>query len=356
MADRLRLRVNGRDYAGWTSVQITRGIESIAGGFELTVSDRWAGQAQRWPIHGEDECELRYDGKPIITGYVDGRGLSIGPSEHAFSVSGRDKAAALVDCSAVLDTWEFLGASPLALVQEIAKPFGIKVTMQAGVAEPGAVAKLSIDPGDTAFAAIEKVCRMAALLPVSDGQGGVVLTRAGASRATTALVEGENIRGGSAQYSYAERFHRYRVMAQQQGSDEVSGEAAAGVMAEATDAGVRRKERVLLVRAESGATPEYAAKRAQWEAKVRAGRADPATITVAGWTQRDGTLWPVNAVVQVRSDRLGMRGERLITQATYRLSSDGGTTTELALKRPDAFDPEPEVPKDGTYDELREGA
>lgn len=349
--DDLRLRVNGREYGGWTSVAFTRGIESIAGGFELTVSDRWAGQAASWPIRTEDECALVFNGKPVITGYVDGRRLSLGPAEHTFAVSGRDRTAALVDCSAELDAWEFLGVSPLTLIEQLAKPFGIKVALQPGLAAPAPVAKVAIDPGDTAFDAIERVCRMAALLPVSDGVGGLLLTRVGERRAGTALVEGENILGGSAESGAAGRYRRYVVRGQHPGSDELEGDAAAGVLGEAVDAGVRRAERVLILTAESGATPESATRRAQWDAKVRAARADGLTVTVQGWTQRDGSLWPVNARVQVRSARLAAQGERIISQATYRLGEDG-TKTELVLKRPDAFLPEPEVPQDGTWNEL----
>jgi prophage tail gpP-like protein len=351
----LRLQVNGKNYGGWTSMRVTRGIECIAGGFELAVVERWAGQPTPVPILEEDECTLTIDGKPVITGYVDCVRRTLGKAEHTLTVTGRDRTGDLVDCSADLAPWEFLGVALRQFVERVAKPFGIKVTMQRGLTLPAPLAKISISPGDSAFSAIEKACRMAAVLPVSDGLGGLILTRAGTGRATTAIVEGENLEGGSSGVDATSRFRRYLVMGQNQGTDELAGEEAASVSGSAQDAGVRRSSRVLIVRPEGAVTPEHARVRAEWEAKVRAGRAGGVMAKVPSWTQGDGTLWPVNARVAVRSPYLRVSGEMLITQATYEASKDAGTSTSLQLQRPDAFLPEPVVPKDGTFDELNGG-
>lgn len=341
MAD-VTLRVNGRLYGGWKSARIVRGVEAISGAFELGITDRWGRQDRPWPIYEEDECSLLVDSEPLITGWVDKASRSFGPSEHSFSVSGRDRAGALVDCSAELTAWEFRDLPLLTLARRLAEPFKISVRLQPGLELPK-VAKLSVDPGDTAFDALERACRMVGVLPVSDGTGGVVLTRVGTARATTALVQGENILSASGEFDSAERYRRYVVTGQSSGSDSLFGEGAARIRAEASDGNVRRAERVLLVRAESNATPATARQRAAWEASVRAGRAVRATVTVQGWFQADGSLWPVNSLVQLRSPFLGIDGELLITEAVYELG-DQGTTTTLTLKRPDAFLPEPEIP------------
>lgn len=347
----LRLRVNGREFAGWKSARVTRGIESVSGSFELAVSDRWAGQAVAWPIVEEDECTLILEGEHVITGHVDRRTLSLGAEDHSLTVSGRDLAGALVDCSAVLKKWEFLGVPLLALAKKLAEPFGIKVTLQPGLLPPAPPAKLTVDPGDTAFDALERACRLCGVLPISDGKGGVVLTRAGSVRCGTALVQGENVLSASARFDGAGRFRRYIVTGQHPGTDDWDGATVAGVRGEASDPNVRRASRVLLIRAEGGVTIEHAKRRAQWEAKVRAARGDGITVRVQGWTQGDGKLWPVNARVPVQLPFLGVEGELLITQATHQLDDHGGTTTELWVRRPDAFLPEPVVPK-GAWKEL----
>lgn len=345
MTIKLKLTVNGQEYGGWKSARVTRGIEAIAGGFELEATDRWAERSEPWPIGEGDVCKLAIDKTTLITGYVGKRHLSYDAESHSFSVSGRDKTGDLVDCSANLGKWEFKGIDVLTLAKRVCDPFGISVSIQPGLTL-AKVAKLSIDPGDTGFEVIERVCRIAGLLPISDGSGGLLLTRAagdGDARANTELIEGGNILSASADYDSTGRFHRYVVLGQHQGTDELSGAKAASIKGEATDANVTRTARELIIRPEGNVTPAQAKTRAQWEAIVRAARGDAVTITVQGWTMGNGELWPVNALVKVKSPRIGVNGYMLITQATYSLDDSAGTTTQLSLKRQGAFTPEPIV-------------
>jgi prophage tail gpP-like protein len=335
---KVALRVNGKEYDGWKSARVTRGIETVSGSFELEVSDRWKDQDQPWSIFEEDECTVLIDGVPVITGYVDRRSLSLGPEEHTLRVEGRDKTGDLVDCSAMLQQWEFKNINVLTLAKKVAEPYGINVSVQAGVI-PRPVKKLSIDPGDSSFEVIEKACRLAALLPVSDGAGGLLLTRAGLSRTSTALVQGENILQASAEFDATGKHRTYAVLGQHQGSEDFFGPSTTELKGFAEDLTVRRAARTLLIRPEGNVTAEQAKTRAQWEATVRRARGDTASITVQGWTQASGTLWPVNALVSVRAPFLGIDGDALIVQATYSIG-EGGTTTTLSLKPPDSFKPE----------------
>ena len=348
----IALIVDGRRYAGWQSIRVTRGIESISGGFELSVIDRWtAAQALAWPIYEENECQVTFDGVPVLTGYVDRRNISYSAADHSFTVSGRDKTGDLVDCSAVLTKWSFKNLPLIDLAKKLAEPFGILVWLDSSIAKglplPAPPAKFTIDPGEKVFEVLDRACRLAGVLPVSDGVGGLSLTRAGSRRCTTAIVEGENILNASASYDASDRFRRYIVRGQSQSSDEWFGESTAAVSAEATDESVTRTDLVLMIRPERGVTKESAKMRAAYEAKVRASRGDVVTVTVQGWTQSDGSLWPINALVQLRSRMLGMQTDMLITQATYSLDANG-ETTQLTLKRPDAFLPELVVQKPGS--------
>lgn len=358
MAD-ASLLVNGKAYAGWKRVRVTRSIESISGSFELEVSDRW-GEGAPWPILEEDACTVKLGDEIVLTGFVDRRAVSYDADGHTLSVSGRDAAGALVDCSALLDKWEFKGIPLLKMVQRVCDPFGISVTLQAGLtpaALPAPPKKLSIDPGDTAHDVIEKVCRLAGVLAVSDGRGGLVLTRAGSAHTDTDLVEGGNILSASGEFDASGRFSEYRVLGQHHGTDEFSGAKTARVKAIATDENVVRTSRKLVIRPESSVTTEQAKIRAAWEAKVRAARADAVSVTVQGWEQAAGSVWPVNALVRVESPTIGVHGDMLITQVSS-TASDSGTTSEITLKRPDAFLAEQVIRKavgDNYWKEIRRG-
>lgn len=341
----VQLRVNGREYGGWKSARITRGIESLCGGFELAVSDRWNSQSKAWPIREEDECAVLIGDWPVVVGYVDSRSVSYSAEDHSVSVSGRDKTSALVDCSADLGAWEFKNISLGKLAERLCEPYGISVLTQSGLSF-SPVSRVSIDPGETAFEVLKRACAMAGALPISD-QGDLLLTRAGSTRAVTALVEGKNILSASATRGGAERFATYRVLGQQSGSDGLFGSHAAATKGEAADSSVRRTERKLVLRADGNASVAQAKARAQWEAIVRAGRAQTATVTVQGWTQGDGSLWPVNALVHVSSPLLEIDSDMLIAEVVSSLNDSSGTTTTLSLRRPDAYLPEPTVKPKG---------
>lgn len=329
--------MNGREYRGWKTARVTRSLESVCRSFELSVFDRWAEGGKPWPIIEEDECTVLLGDEQVLTGYVDKRNVSIGPESHSLTVSGRDRTGALVDCSADGYKLELANASVLKLAKKLCDPFLVRVRMQEGLAEPSTEVRIAIDVGESAFSALERACRMAALLPVSDGDGGVVLSRVGSARATDDLVEGENILEASGDYDGSARFASYQVVGQFPGGRKASSSGTA------IDGGVRRQERALVLRAEAASTTTQAKLRAAWEATVRAGRAHSVTVVVQGWTQRDGALWPLGALVHVKSLGLGLDADMVIAGTAFSMD-DGGTKTTLSLRRPDAFAPEYFVP------------
>lgn len=336
------LTVNGKRYSGWKTARISRSIETIAGGFVLSVSERWANQDERWPIAEEDQCVIQIGNTTVITGFIDKRELSFSALEHSVEVTGKDRAGALVECSAMLDKWEFKHVDLKSFAEKLCRPFGIAVSVQPGLVLPPASEKLSINPGDTAFDALEHACRLVGVLPVSDGDGGVVLTRSGTSRCSTALVQGQNILSASASFEAGGKFRTYHVLGQHHGSDETSGARAAAVKGSAADDTVKRAERVLLVRPEHSVTIKQAKDRAEFEAATRAARSNTVSVVVQGWTQSDGTLWPLNSLVQVKAPMIDVDGEMLITAIDFSLG-DNGTTTTLTLRGPKAFTPAPTV-------------
>lgn len=349
----LELISDSQRYAGWKSIRVTQSIESIAGSFALEVSDRWSGQKDPWPIAEFDPCTVTIDSEIVIDGYVSKRNLGFSESSRTLSYEGRDAAGELVDCSAIVDAgkvskskWTFNNVNVVDLARKICEPFDIPVSAQAGLEKLLTKnKKIVLQPGDTCFEVIAKVAGAAGVLVVSDGAGGIVITRTGKIRAT-ALVEGHNIRAGSVTYDATSRFYRYLLSSQVPGTDEASG-AATRVQAEAIDEGVPRKQRVLLVRPEKGYSKADSRARADWEARIRAAKAEKYSITVRGWRQSarggrsDGPLWKVNQLAHVFAPRgLGVDGELLISEVEFSVGPDG-QMTQLGLMRPDAFTPEP---------------
>lgn len=345
MSDEVSLEVGGKAYRGWQNVSVTRSIESIAGAFSLGISGQTRGES--WPIGEGEACVVKIAGETVITGYVDERSPSFSETAHSVDVSGRDAAGDMVDSSLELDRWEFNDVDVLSLARKICQPFGLGVKLQSGLALSAVTIpkRFSIDPGDTAFSALENLCRTAGVLPVSDGLGGIVLTRGSTARTATDLVEGVNVLGdASARFSMSGRFRTYKVLGSHKGSDNLNGSAAARVRGIALDPAVPRTARTLIVRPEGNVTPAQAKTRAEWEATTRAAKAVTASVRVQGWRQSNGKPWPVNAVTRVKLPTLGLDAvDMLIATATFNASIAEGTTTRLELRRPDAYLPDPSI-------------
>jgi len=337
MAMDVSLVVNGLRYAGLKSVRVTRSLETFADSFAIEVTDRW-GEGAPWPIVEEDECRIEVDGVVVLDGWVDKRGLSASVSSRTLTYTGRDRAGALVDCSVITDEWERNNVNVAKLAEDLARPFGVSVTVQPGLERDlRKIQKFAISPGDTVYEAIKRAA--IDVLCVSDGLGGIVITRSGSDHAEP-LVEGVNILSGQVDYDGAERFHRY-VVATQVGNH--ADKEVLNVETTVSDAGVQRTARALMIIPDQEHSSGDAEKLGAWEAMTRAARAETATVELLGWKQSNGKLWSTNTLTKLQAPTLlGIDSDMLISQVEFTIG-DQGTFTQLRLVRPDAFTPEPRV-------------
>ncbi len=329
-----RLLIDGRAYSGWSEARIERGIDRLAGAFELVVSNRWKDRDTATAIRPGAACALMLDGDKAITGYVDEVIIEYNDAQHQVTIRGRDRAGDLVDCSAPLRQWS--GRTLSGVAQELCEPFGIAVTDNVGDETP--FRRLKTEPGETVFELLERAARLRGLLLVSDGNGAIEITRTGKTRAPTALELGKNILSVAASYSHAGRFSETRVLGQQPGGDFLFGENAAQVLGTANDPRITRHRPTLLV-AEDPIDAQAAATRARWQSSVAYGRSMTVQVTVAGWRHAEG-LWEPNRRVLVRDDFLGLDAWLLVVGVAHVLDRNG-SRTELTLMPPEAFEPEP---------------
>lgn len=326
----VRLTVAGQRYGGWEKIRVVRGMEQVAGGFELSVSERWPGQETARPIAPGQSCTLSIDGSTVITGWVDDVGVEYDGEEHTVTVSGRDATGDLVDCSA--PSTQFSGRTLAEVARTLCSPFGIKVKDQAGAS--GAFSKLKNNEGDSVFETLEAAAKVRAVLLLSDGLGNLVICRAGAGRVSTPLALGQNVIRCNAQYSFRDRFSAYAVKGQTHSRDTWNGDAAAQPLGTARDANVTR-HRPLIVLAEENVEASSAQERAEWEASVRYGKGRRVTYTVHGWSHAGG-LWTPNVLVPVRDDFLGLSCDLLLVEVRLLLDKQG-RRSELALSPVEAY-------------------
>lgn len=334
----LVLKVEGQRLTGWTALELTRSLEAVAGSFSLEVSDR-----DGFPVPEGAALELFLEGQALVTGFADVVRPRFDPRSRSVTVQGRDKTADLVDCVPVDAEAEFSDLTLDGLAHELARPFGIEVVV---AGDPGApFPRFALQPGETAFEALERAGRLRGVLLTTDGLGRLVLENPGIARAEVALVEGTksspgNVIAGTGGFNRSERFRRYVVKGSRPGSDLIFGDELQSE-AEAFDDAVR-KSRSTLILAEASIDQETAQRRAEWEATVRRARGSALQLVVQGWRQKPGgALWRPNTIARVVSPTLRVDRELLISATRFRLDARTGTTCELELMPSDAFQPKP---------------
>lgn len=336
------LTVNGRDYAGWTDVRISRGIEQLSGAFRVHYSERWAGLQKSWPIAPGDACTVSVGGTTVITGYVDTVRPRYDAHSHGVSLTGRDAAGDLVDCSAANSPGTWKNRTLTQIAAAIAKPFGISVKADIDVGVP--FKNFSLNPGESAFEAIERLCRYRGVMPVSDGAGNIIITGPGTQRIPLRLIEGENILSADGELSWRDRYSHYTVKGSSPGSNFSTPALDAGPKGEADDPNVTRFRPLIIIAEEPGSAVAFK-KRAQWEAAVRRGRAARSLIEIQGWRHSSG-LWQPNRIVNVKTPWLQIDADMLI--AAVHFSRNGrGTRTKLEVCSPEAFTPQEITQKSG---------
>jgi prophage tail gpP-like protein len=339
----LELYVNNKIHSGWKSATITKSIDAISGHFQLNVSEYWQNGnviIQR-KIHQGNACQLKYGSTVIIDGYIDESGPSYDSEKHDLQITGRDITADLIDCSAVNKPGHWKSMVLEKLVREIVSPFGFTVELLASGSLPG-FKNFALNPGETAFEAIDRACRMCGVLPrLKQGTRIIQLFNAGTTCSSTQLIKGKNIKSAGGNFTTNGRYSTYTVKGQCKGNNDSFGITVSQVSATATDAGILRY-RPLIIVAEGQCTPEFAKKRAAWEAIVRAVRSESIKIVTPGWLQDSGELWDIDLLVSVTDDFLDMDAtEMLVTDVVLQLDQNSGSTTELTLRRPDAYTPPP---------------
>lgn len=374
MTRRVTLSVDGQRFDWWTSVEIVRDLAEISGSFTVELHD-FARARRTFPgieprgatppaIEPGAACELAIDGETVLIGHVDEVKITWSDSQLTFAVSGRDSTGDLVDCAASVDgpvEWRNLKLDEIA--RRICAPFGIAVRAEADMGDPFPV--FSIEVAERAMEAIERGCRQRAILAVSDGVGGLLLTQGGTRRGPAPLTLPGNVHQAVLNRDWKERHSEYVVKGQTRppraggpalvssvppidaGAPEPARprqaqERAAIVMTgRARDAEItRHRPAVRLSKTQSGGASVQT--QADWMLRVARGKGETLTYTVLDWRAgEERTLWRPNELVTVDDPLAGVLGDMIVAAVTFQ-HGEKGTLTELKLLGPEAFDLVPE--------------
>jgi prophage tail gpP-like protein len=335
------LLVGGVAHRGWRAVKVTASLDAPAVKCTLDLAERWTDDPALPPraVRPGAACRLTLDGDVVVDGWIDAVDVSYDTAEHVLTVVARDKVGDLVDCAAVLDgPHEWAGLRLDEIARRLAAPFGVSIVADI---DPGpAFPRFAVQPGETAWEALDRAARARGILLAGDGTGRLRLTRAAEAAAGAGPIEyGVNVRRANATFDHAGRHSVVCVRGQAEGG-------GAGAEARLRDDRItRHRPRVLVAEAAGGASTF--ADRAAWEVRAAAGRSVRVAYVVAGWRGATGALWRTMTRVPVRDPLLGIDANLLVSAVVYSLTPQDGSVTEVEVTLPDAYDTQPAPPAAG---------
>jgi prophage tail gpP-like protein len=340
--DDLTLTVGEQTISGWLDVRVTRGIERCPSDFDISLTERFPGEAAEVVVQEGDRCEVYVGGDLVVTGYVDKYVPSISASAHSIRVCGRGKCQDLVDCAAEWENCQISGSSALQIASKLAGAYEDLQVWSRGEDVGAPIPQTNLILGETAWEIIERVCRFRGLLAYETADGNLFLGQVGDTSAASGFTEGVNVQSATMDYSIDQRFSEYIALLQ---STDRFGDAGEGgnIRAHAYDRGVRRNRKMMIIAEYGDSGGDVVARRAEWEAARRLGRANRLRLTTDSWRDAAGALWEPNTLVPLELPSLKVTGKRwLISEVTYQRDEEG-TRADLVIMPREAFIPQPVV-------------
>ncbi len=338
---RVSLELAGQVFTDFIRVEISRALNQTSGSFRLDLHDGQRAKALTSSAQAKAVYDLgvghpvtlKIDKEPVLIGFVDALSTRASAASFEVSIVGRDAVGDLIDCAAAPNgPYEYLGLTALDIARQVAAPFKIEVSAIGDVGP--AFERFAFEVESTAFEVIEKACHARALLALSDGVGGLVLTRGGSDSAPGILELGVNLIEVDATEDFSQRFSDYTAKGQ---AEKKNGKS---LSASSKDPSVRRyRPKVIASRTEP--TGPTIADQATWANRIAQGQSLKYSVTVQDWRGPKGGLWKPNQLATVRDRTLALDADLLIEQVAYRFDLNG-TTTALTLVGPQAYDLLPE--------------
>lgn len=341
--DQLTLRIGSVDIQGWTDVRVTRGVERVPSDFDITMTERYPGDLAQVTVKPGQPCQILLGDDVVVTGYVDSYVPSISARGHKIRVSGRGACCDLVDCSAEWPGGQISGTNALDVAQKLANPYGIKASIAAGVSPGSVIPQFNLILGETAWEVIERICRYQALLAYERADGSLLLDQVGTQAHSSGFELGQNVQSADVRYSMNQRYSDYVsfITSVENFSDLGPGGMDANQIARIRDDTVTRHRQLDIIAEAAAGGNDIAAVRAQWEMGRRFGRSFVCTLTTDSWRDSEGQLWQPNWFADLRLGALKLPESRWVISEVSFLRDRSGTTAQLTLMPPAAYEPQP---------------
>lgn len=316
----ISIKVGGSSYTAFKSVKVRAAFNEAARSFSLEIAAEPGASAANAIFHVGAEVAIYANNDLLLKGYVDQKQPRMEATNRLITVSGRSKSGDLVDSSAEHETGAFKKKDPMEIGNEIAKGIAAQFETDQQLEK---LDQYQVTPGESVFRAVEKMAREQGMTITGTPEGNAKITKAGSERHAGGLVEGDNIKGGTADHNGTNRHSKYTVRGQRpfdHGVDNLE------IQAIARDKGVDRHRPIIIVQ-DNDTTKDRAKKRSKNRRDRSAGHALKASIDTQGFRDKAGKVWTPGHLVWTESPFLDIAQDMLIEHVTYQQDENGSVAT-----------------------------
>lgn len=332
----VRALIDDQLFTNWTQYSVGADFEQPCAAFTLVVANPTAGQVAT--ILEGSRITLEVGAERILSGFIDTKSLSISSAGSEMTLSGRDHAAPLVDCS-LLPEQRFSNISLARLAERLLSDLAVRATVSTNADEAEApIANVKPEPGERPWGLLARLAAQVRLR-VWTVPGGIMIGRPDYTSAPVGTLQHRrderrdvnNILRIDHEWSISRRRDPVVVIARAGGR---AGSDGGGVRVQVRDTYMQGIDmrRPLVIEDGDSTTVNEARARGNYELSDRQGRAWRAVVTVVGHGPTPTKLWAPNQVVVLDDDQAGESGPVWIQSVDFSRSRTSGTTSTLNLR------------------------
>ena len=333
----IRLSIGGLAHEEWDGWSIESDLLTPADAFELELYTKDATRLPSVLAEGVS-CSLTLGKDRVLTGQVDEFEHDISRQGISMRITGRDRAAPLVDCSSPFVSMR--EATLAQILDQVVKPLGI-TQIEIRAAQAKTRRRIQIEPGQSAWEALLQVAEANGLWPWIEPDGRLIIGGPDYNSAPVgALIMredgvGNNVQRLSVRRSIANRYSQITVLGQhgQYDNDGLDTKRAhlKSVIQDETLArrGIFRPKVIIDSSSENQDMATTRARKLLADSRLEGFEI---RAVVVGHRAGNGQVWSPGQRVIVRSEPHGLDATYFLMSRTLRLTRSEGAITELRLR------------------------
>lgn len=326
--DAITLAIAGHEHRDWERYSIDSDFFTPADAWSLSLgipATAIPDYVKPWA-----EVQVRLGTDVILTGRVDAVRRRLAKGEHRLELHGRDRAGVLLDCSAPV-----LARRELTLAEICAtylRPLGIdRMDVQGGDSRK----KVTVEPGMSAWEALERAAELAGLWPWFTPDGVLKVAAPDYGRAVDAELildttgTKNNVLDLSMEDNCQRRWSEVTVLGQGTGDEHEGAQPAIKAVARDAEAGFSRPLIRDAAHLETTAQAQARANKLLSDAIFESWQA---VARVRGHRTDSGAVWEPGMHIRLLSPPLGLDVDTMLARRTLSCDRQGGTITTLYLR------------------------